>query len=389
MKYLLFLMCFFLAQPTPFAENATLLTYDNHELWVSISDTGNTIIATANQYEPVEGSNSQFRIVHRAIALWDVATLPEEGGTIAPTATYNIELQDRIGTMLSPDDRFLALLINDQLQIMSVPDLEVLEVFPEFASTDSTFWFGADSMDWSPDGELLASIAGGKILLWDGEELQTLIETHAQGIYATPNGWLLHTFDDSNIAFMECDQLFEVCETYIESEDEVFQQTQVNYASQLDMLYVLHRESGYYRDDRSVWTRDENGIFQQQPWIIENGYSYGFSTSGTYLVSRAENTDSNLFWRVEDVSQPEFSLPFFPMGREFLPGDEYLIEFSTSDGTLSVYDLGYNLQMVYDLSQQFNVSDYYVHDLIGASILNNRYYLNLGNAVVVIPLETR
>lgn len=394
MKRLIFLLCFLIAiplmaQPITFSENATLLTYDNHELWVSLSDSGNTLVATANQYEPTNEENTQFRISHRAIALWDITTLPDEGGIVQPTATYDIATDARIGTSLAPNDRYIALLINDQLQIMSVPELDVLEVFPEFASTDASFWFDSGGMDWSLDGELLATIAGGKILLWDGDSLQTLIETDAERIYATPNGWLLHTFNDTTTAFLECDRLFDSCVTYTESE-ETLERTEAYYVPALDMLYVSRKVDGFYLDRYSVWTRDLTGGFQQQAWIVEDGYPNGFSTSGTYLVSRVYSQELNLFWRVNDVSEPAFAMPFRPMGRSFLPGDEFVIEFSDAGADpflISVYDLNNTLQSTYNLTNQFDLSGYFVLDLLFSAVRNNRYYLGLGNAVVVIPLE--
>jgi WD40 repeat protein len=287
----------------------------------------------------------------------------------------------------SPDGRYVAMKSYTDVSIFTIPELEMYRNLP-FATDVRMDRYWDDSLKWSPDGQLLATLVDNEIIVWDVEN--DVVERHKlrynyETLTSFEDGWFgLYIGNPSREeanSFFACDVWLHECQEHnIRPNSKAF--------ITLDGEIVLE---DLLWDSIDFWYRQNDGQYQKGERSVSeiNIRPLVFSPDGQYIA----------YW--EDGAVREFpSLDVFFTIREWqriawLPDGQHLVTFFPFDLTMELYELG-NEEPIdrLDFTEIFSeeqIAEWYEHNIITSQTLDvsndGRWVLvNFGFAALVVPI---
>lgn len=255
-------------------EGSQLRPFDEMLLPLDISRTGTIVAAIANRRLNSEKATSLY--------IWHLNAADPQGefSSPAPTSSLLLDSSDdfpAVSIALSPDEKFLALWFKTLIQLLSVPDLNVIKTIP--TTTEPTDL----GLAWTSDSNKLAISEEAELVLWNiqADSVRHYPLTGNHLLVPFGEEWLLTpvTTHDGSELFTICSQELEKCTSY-------------GYPGELGALspdgkiIVTRRYTAADTWVFGVWARQANGkytltegMFDEQLVVSPDA----FSPSGQYL----------------------------------------------------------------------------------------------------------
>jgi WD40 repeat protein len=233
------------------------------------------IFEKANQFEEIEMSLSGRYIVGRTrieqsgtlffsnLYVWDTSDFNIAGQVIFPEPQTTLALNQtnyRADFAISPNDTYLALLTNNALQLLTLPDLEFSREIP----TVSGVRMSVGLISWSTDGNTVAFLTerATDMVFWniDIDETFTVsldvqpfpnwltVETN---LVATAHGWIIRNFyQHPEIAFIYCSLEGECIQSIID--DSLITETFQDFATISSQTIIADRSTTILTNIRAI-----------------------------------------------------------------------------------------------------------------------------------------
>jgi hypothetical protein len=404
--------------PTPhFGDSIIRLVapYEDIVLAVKMSPRGDFV---AGEVTIIDLEPTRFDIVETRQYFWDLREFAEDGD-ILNLEGREIPVSDSLVDSLldfSLSNNYVALQFATELQIFTIPDLELIAAIPFTDPSSDTPWLlppgqFAESVGWSDDGRFLAAIRGNEMVVWD-EETNTVTRQDLGYNYSirdggssagtpyvqnTDQGWIVHpTVYAHTDFFVVCTWQLEECDTY------QYPDMTSNLVPSVNGQIILTRRDDLWSSNSNigVWLLQDNGQYALYDDIATTdiGAIHGFNFEDTYLLATPESTIfRKLVW---DFETHEAIFEFEADAASWLlPSSDYLIALFREPRSkvldLNLYQVGNpnpvdNLDLVEVLGEDgdgIRGRWYEYFDIESISVDGQRVLLNLGGASLVIPIE--
>lgn len=409
--YTLMLFCFSLLSVT--VVNAEQSVHFSSEIIVlktfpkaldnaAISPDGNFVFTNVDRIE-VEDATGAIMVLDNIPTLWDLREFRNEMGVVKVNPWKTFDNWSKAANGFSPNNKYLGMKTSAELQIFTLPDMQLLQSIPANLSYD----IASDYLSWSPDSRFLASWIDGAVIVWNVEKnivYRYPLNYKMATIKYIENGWFIQTmdryfFDSRSIdAFIICRVQLEKCDTYEQPND--VETITVSPNGQTILITKADRKSTSITRSLEIWQHGSDDIYRQttkqpldpKPYNSPTCfYPSLFSRDSQYIVSLCGYAN---IWQLGQKT-PLQSIPDTER-LVWLPNNEYFITLDWSTLlTLRLFKVGttqpidtLNLKTVLGLEDinswliGFNKAPELIINQKGNNLL-----FNLGFAALVIPIE--
>lgn len=248
------------------------------------------------------------------LELWDLRTLDPNGALVRPKPILTLDLSvyadqyfDANRLIFSPDSRFLAMLLGNEMWLLNIPDLSLAKQLRVEGMQKGSL---SASIHWSPDNHTLVVGYETGVAAWDikSDTLTTITGDAVLSLQVFEDGWLIEKPE----AFSFCDVAFQHCQSYAIEQP-------IGAVDQHHRLVV----TGTFIDPNDqrpqvVWKQQPDGKFQidQQMFADIKGKLTEFSPDGKYAAlvewSKGQNPDYPYFTLYDLVArEPLYELGIF------------------------------------------------------------------------------
>jgi WD40 repeat protein len=391
----------------------------------NLSPSGDFVFANSAAFEAIDPFDRDWlgkAFLGGTQVLWDIRGLDPDGVPIYLDSIREEELiewpyiKDFAGTergpirAFSPDGRYMAMKMYSDVSIFTIPELELYYVLPITADVRiERYW--DDSLKWSPDGQLLATLVDNEIIVWDVENdiVERYILEHVYWeIISYDDGWFGDSypyFDDSDDydGFFTCDKHLENCREH-DNPRQVSSVISPDGESIMTCMVMVPEDMVVIPNDlveRSIdfWHRQSNGQYRLNmsdsitgDMADDIGCPRNLSPDGQYIT----------LWHDGTIQEfPAFDLISTMRAYQktaWLPDSHHLVTFYPYDYelTMGLYEVGNDkpidtLDLVEIFGEEKIVEEWYEHNIITEQTLDvsndGRWVLvNLGWAVLVVPI---
>jgi hypothetical protein len=262
-----------------------LRPFDEMLLPVVISRSGKLVVAVANQ----RSGSDKITSLH----IWDLRAIDPEGGFFSPPPSSSLDLDSsktefaQVSIAFSPDEQFLALWFDTQIQLLSVPDMQVIKTI--LVNREPMPW----GLTWTADSNQLLIQDEGTWVLWnihtDATHRKPVTGNHWVTLFG--DEWLVLPLSsrDGPELFTICSQQLEQCTPYSYPYS---YSGEFSASNQNRRIIVTQRRNDENMWVLGVWTRQENGEYVLTEGLFgETGIvsTEIFSPSGQFLYLRTLN----------------------------------------------------------------------------------------------------
>jgi hypothetical protein len=250
-----------------------------------LSSWGNFVVSRIDHYERGVYTNS-------SLDAWDMQQWAINDGLTRPqpTTTASIDTAPLPPDFaISPDERYVAIQVGNELQILSLPALNSYFAI----SSDSDQVRDLNVVSWSPDSQYVGALFTHEIVVWEVEtdnvyrqaiEYLPIDSSYYQFMIlnSISQGWLIHQFySHPSLAFIFCDWLLTSCQSY-----EFTNTDRVVAMPDGSVILTQHTMPPTADGAVGVWIRQESGGYILQEETLDSEVCpTQFSPSGLYLYS--------------------------------------------------------------------------------------------------------
>lgn len=378
-----------------------------------ISLDGEYVFTTANIIDPnlrSQGYNVYYSMTEADLYVWHIYNSSFTDIAVYPRPNWQLPVEDSVmgpDAAFSPSSEYLALRTDTSLELLAVPELNLVDsasinVPPIMPSDDDVLPvkppdapFGY--LAWSTDSRLIATLAVGKIIVWDIntyelKEYPTPVGNTYDTIRAGSDGWIVELFAvDSSVSFISCTWLLEVCTPYTPAVDTV------SIVTSLDGEIIFTRPATRVENEPYLlrWTRANDGSYVPDEIDVESGLIAPISLNPSNTTLLAINEENSLsFW-----SFPE--LNFISAISEriadplWLPDSHHIVSVKMLTNSNASTEWGLEL-LIHEVGNEtpiaiVNLTEYlsedYVFHYMEISTDGSKIMLYMGWAVMIIPIE--
>lgn len=300
-----------------------------------------------------------------------------------------IEPSQSAGFAISPDEQYVAVEVDNYIQILTLPDLELFATQP-ISSADSTY-----KVYWHPTGNLLAIKQGSRLIVWDvvSNDVyeRTFDDMASFSLIVAKFGWILDPISSST--FYVCGILIEDCTRY---EIPTGRFLAFNESRQLIMSSVNQFSEEF--PELVIWTYEDGtaysiDVIQPSAAISLTGRDI-ISPDGNYIFSYDHKIWDRRTWEIANsLVQTDYVI--------WMPSDNYFIAVNGVDGIgapIRIYRLGqehpvdaFDIQTIPELKWIFDTTSQ-THETSPAGItqLNpsgTEMLADLGWIAIIVSIE--
>jgi hypothetical protein len=366
-------------------------------LTATLTAQGSYAVASLDDIQPIQDNPSVYR--GTLFMVWDVQDLSRGDSVreLAPMYTVRLfEGEDESiffyfspGFAVSPDERYVAILLENRLEIRTFPD------FLPHAAISSTQAFNRLPLSWSPDGKRVAALFEGEVVVWEASSntfstytLDTLSRwsnyDHPR-LQAMENGLLIDNLSEElSISFVFCSWSLSDCTAYHDMER--------SFATpMLDGRTIIAWHTNEEMTAFNVWQLQVNQRYvltEQRTWNLWL-MPLAFSPTGNYLhlINYSEGVRSGDIWRSSDWTRIQRVSNREPV---WLPAEDYFITLDPfvlklfhigRDEVLTEVDLWTALPPA--LHELFNAEE----GTINVDVHGEKALIDLGSVAVVVDIR--
>ncbi len=359
-----------------------------------LSPDGAFVFAHATAYSR---RDSRYSFISAKQYLWDLGETGAgaEVRYLLPARQLRVdETEFGHGHAFSPNGQYLALGTPKDLQILTLPDLDLYRSAPVIVNIDYP-WI--DHLSWSADSQYVATLMNNDILVWGvvaNQLLRHALDWQYSNVSAIGTGW----FGQYRDSFGEEEGGFFVCTLRLEScIDYRLPTPLIAASSQAGDLFLTTTGDFFSNVGASIqlWQRQDSSNYQMEDMELttrEVGCPRRFSADDRYLALAC----SFNVWTIREF--PSFELVHsFPDNERpnWLAGNDYLVSFDPFKLSLSLYRLGSDepldtINLIERLGEDVRDlldSEAVTSQLPDVSADGRRVLITLGWAALVIPIE--
>jgi WD40 repeat protein len=375
------------------------------------STDGNWLIATVNTVDvELRGQGRTDMLLSATQYLWQLSVL-EENEDILELEPYTVLHIDE--TPLGPDFAFsadtnyLAVRTDTEIQLYNVFDFSLRQTLAVQSAFERTFGL-LDVLAWSDNSQLVATIDGQDIIVWNITDYTVSRQTLGQAydyIIALESGWVVGHEDLNGLysdSFTTCTWHLETCITH-----------QLPYSAHTivispDGQSIITMSGDVRSSDRiaELWSRQTNGTYHITSSTLPSDLLtvFSFSPNSQYLVafSPSNRVDDWTIWSFPDLSPvmrimpPSTSTPIVDEPVWFPDGQHLAVFYMWDDFQLKLFEVGNDSPLdELDLTEMLNgqdIGEWTLLDSLGfdpvqISPNGQSLVIAIGEALLVVPIS--
>lgn len=360
-----------------FGESVILLQLPGEQLIMPhISPYGSYIVARIAIFE-MDKLIGRSHVVDTKYYGWDLRQVSLDVPLVHVPPTHELQLGRAPDFAFHPDERFLAIATDAQVQLFTLPSFELYKSIPVMVDESLTdfYEFRSNRLAWSLDGQILAILRADEIVAWNVEtgtlERHSLPEVYDR-VVASKTGWVLRPWHGSpTLDLVVCTKHLETCDAY-QGSFLVSSDGQAMLARSADSISELTREVLHLQDNGEYKVAEEIVLPNDQcrrPSLAPLG---GFVA---FVCSVEEG------WSFQDISQGEV-IPNLPWsyGLDWFSDGEHIAWFAgVKNFLLRLYEVGE--------TEPLDEVDW--KDIPGLGDVNNLFYDRTPEGVVDVSADGR